>query len=484
MLKRFGRDFAIYGGADFVFKFVSFIVIPIYTRTLSVSAFGMLALLTVSAGLVASVANLGINNAMHRFYFDLDLPQAKRDAVVVTGLVQLIAVLTLLIGGGLIATWFMRVSIQRDYGVEWLWVALVLSNIVPDQIAQYTLDAVRIHFTPWKFFVIAFVKNAMAVMLGLWFLIRWDMGLTGILLGTLVATSMAVLIGVALIRRDLSTRFDPEVRRAMFTFGYPFVFVSAAYWVFGSMDRWLLAKFGNPVEVGLFSLGLKYAALLTFVIAAFGQAWGPYSMRMMREDPAYRRLYARILSTWLFLLAWIGLGIALFSVELVTLLSPRAYWPAAPVLAIGTAGLVLFGTTQITALGISIARRTMLLTTGAWIAAIANVAFNIVVIPRYGAIGSASATLLSYGVLTGWYCWWSQRLHPIPLEWRRLSCGLALVLATALSPLLFPIAPPNMATVASKLAILAAALGLGVASGIIDRAELMRMVPGRRKANG
>lgn len=484
MLKKLGRDVAVYGGADFVFKLVSFLVIPVYTHLLSVAEFGTMALLTVSATLVGSLANLGINNAMHRFYFDPETAEADRHAIVSTGLAQLLLALTLVVGGGLLMLAGFRTTLAEDYGLAWAWIVLVALNIVPEQVAQYALDAVRLHFTPWKFFVIAFVKNVVGVVLGLILITRTELGLTAIFLGTLIASTLAMPVGLALIRRDLSTRLDRGMGRAMFRYGYPFVFTSAAYWIFGSMDRWLLAEWSSAEEVGLFSVALKFAALLTFVITAFTQAWSPFAMRMMREDPDYRAGYARIFSMWFFLLGWIGLGIALFSPEVMTVLTPREYWPAAPVLAIGTAGLVLFGTTQITALGISITKRTGVLTAGAWAAAAANLVFNLIAIPRFGAIGAAAATLLSYGVLTGWFGWWSQRLHPIPLDWPRLACGAVLVAAAALSPLVFPIAPPAVTTIAIKLALLALALGLGLASGILDRAALLRLIPARRLANG
>ena len=45
MLKRFGRDVAIYGGVDLVFKLLQFLLIPVDTAYLSVSEFGILALL-------------------------------------------------------------------------------------------------------------------------------------------------------------------------------------------------------------------------------------------------------------------------------------------------------------------------------------------------------------------------------------------------------------------------------------------------------
>ena len=192
MWKQFGRDVLIYGGADFVFKLVSFAIIPVYTHLLDVPAFGAMALLTVSASLLGSLANLGINNALHRFYFDASVNENTRGSIVSTGLVQLVIALVVVVGLALLTLLSMRHELLGVYGLQWPWVVLVLVNVIPDQIAQYALDTARIQFAPWRFFSIAVIKNVAGVLLGLFLLVGMSLGLTGIFLGSLIAASLAV----------------------------------------------------------------------------------------------------------------------------------------------------------------------------------------------------------------------------------------------------------------------------------------------------
>ena len=476
MLRKLGKDVAIYGGADLLFKLAGFVVIPLYAHAFSVDLFGRMATITVTATLLGYVVNLGVNNAMHRFYFDHETAEDQRPLIVSTGLLQLCCSALIVVGLAFALAAGLKEEIHRDYGLEWIWVALALANVVPEQIAQYTLDAVRLHFTPWRFFIIALVKNLAGILLGLWFLLVWDLGLTGIFLGTLVASSAAVPLGLWMIRKDLTWRPDPGVGRAMFRYGYPFVFTSAAYWVFGSMDRWLLMEMSSAEEVGLFSVAFKFAAILTFVIGAFSQAWSPYAMKMMREAPDYRRTYASIFSVWYFLLAVAGLVVALFAREVMVLTTPPPYWPAAPILSVGAAGMVLFGTTQITALGITLEKRTMLLTAGAWMAAIVNIALNFVLIPRFGAMGSAVATLFAYATLTGSFLVWTQRIHPLPLEVGKLFYCSLIVIVAALAPLAFADAGVDPAVLAAKTSLVLIVILGAVVVQIVPRDLAQRVM--------
>jgi O-antigen/teichoic acid export membrane protein len=467
MLRKLGRDVAVYGGADLAFRLTQFLVIPVYAHLLTVSDFGILALLTVSGTLLGMLLNLGINNSIQRFYFDPETPETERPTLVSTGLAQLIASGVVTVGFALLLASGLSAEIEAAYGIEWILVLIVLLTVLPEQLAQYTLDAVRLQFAPLKFCAIALVKNLLGILVGLWLLVRLDMGVAGLLLGTLAGAALAVPLGLLMIRRDLTWRLDRSVAAKAFQYGYPFVLAGAAYWVFGSMDRWLLIEFSDLVQVGLFSVALKFAAVLTFVISAFAQAWSPFAMRMRGEDPNYRQNYARIFSGWFFVLALTGLGLSLFAPEAMQLLTPREYWPAAPILSVAAAGIALYGTVQITVLGISLERRTMLLNWGAWLAAAANLVINLLLIPRYGAMGAAISTLASYGLLTGAFLFWSQRLHPIPLERGKLLYALGLVAIAAGAPWLMP-EGTGLEAAALKTLVLAVAIAGAFAVRIVD----------------
>lgn len=71
-MKSLGKDVAVYGAGEFAFKFIAFAVFPIYAHVFSVAEFGLWGLLTVSASLLGYVVNMGVNQAVQRYYFDPD----------------------------------------------------------------------------------------------------------------------------------------------------------------------------------------------------------------------------------------------------------------------------------------------------------------------------------------------------------------------------------------------------------------------------
>jgi O-antigen/teichoic acid export membrane protein len=468
MLRRLGKDVAIYGAGDFLFKFLAFAVFPIYAHVFGLVEFGVWALLTAAAGLLGVFMNLGINNAVQRFYWDSATPPEDQPKVVSAGLMQL------LVWGGVVVLLCIVLlhpaaeRLRTDYHVEWTVLMLALAWTLPDQLLQFTLDAIRLHFTPVRFLIVAFAKNLLGVGIGLWLVLAMGWGLRGLFAGMLVGSLAPIPLALWFIRRDLTLAWDRTIARHLFAFGFPFLFTGLAYWLFTSVDRWMLAELSTGEQVGLYGAASKYAAVITFIITAFAQAWSPFAIKLMRDDPDYRLHYSRIFSLWFFLLAMVGLAVALFSNEALILLTPPDYWAAARVLPALAVGLALFGTTQITALGISLQKRTSFLTYGAWLAAAANIALNLLLTPRYGALGAALASMASYAVLTSSFLFWSQRLHPIVLEKGRLLYSL-LLLALAFSCTWLDLIAPSVTVALAKAATLLLACGGAFAVGILDR---------------
>jgi O-antigen/teichoic acid export membrane protein len=423
---------AIYGAGDLAFKFVAFAVFPIYAHLFKVEQFGVMELVNTGTALVSLFLGLGITSAVQRFYWDPEFPEAKRSALISTGLYLLMgwSVLFTLLVVLILVPFHTRIT--DGYGILWIFVILALASNVPLQILQFCLDALRLHFLPWQFTLLSGWKNLSGVSLGLLFIWGMKMELLGFFLGNFLAASACLPLGLWLIRKDLRWVFDRAIARQIFLFGYPYVFAGLAYWFFGSIDRWMLGTLSDNTQVGLFSIAFKFASLLFFVNFAFGQAWSPFAMKIYADRRDYKQIFSRALS-WLFLgLTLIGVTLTLFARELLLLLTPQPYWAAATIIGFVAMGVVLQGTTQITALGISLERKTYLLSIAATITALVNFVLNLILIPEWGALGSGVAILISYAVLTGLYLYWTQRLHPIPLEIKKLAVSLG-TMATALA---------------------------------------------------
>ena len=85
ILKSLGRDTIIYGGSDFVIKLIAFALFPLIATVLSPRGFGTLELIMTIVSLFGLIIGCGLNNAIHRFYWDEDYDQQAKSLLITTG---------------------------------------------------------------------------------------------------------------------------------------------------------------------------------------------------------------------------------------------------------------------------------------------------------------------------------------------------------------------------------------------------------------
>jgi len=86
---------------------------------------------------------------------------------------------------------------------------------------------------------------------------------------------------------------------------------------------------------------------------------------------------------------------------------------------------VAFGGYIVLAIGIGRARRTQFNWVITGLAAAVNVTLNLALIPPYGMMGAAIATVAAYSVMFLGMAWWAQRVFPVPYQWRRVATATA-----------------------------------------------------------
>jgi hypothetical protein len=432
MLRQLVRDSAIYGGSDALARVVAFITFPIIANALGSEGFGILELAVTVVMLGGLFARCGMNNAVQRYYWDSQTPQTQRPALVTVGLAVTLACGVLVS----ILSYLAYPMIFRQAGVDpnvlgW-YGAVGLALLIPStQWAQYVLDVLRLHFAPWKFLGFSFVTRALSAILSAGVLVWLHAGVGGVLMAQALVLLVSLPLGLWFIRRDLVRRVDVQWTRQLVAFGAPFILTDVAFWLFSSIDRWMLASMVGVQEVGEFSAAFRISVLASFVSLAFGMAWSPYAVKLKTEYPTqFRRIYAEVLVLLTVVMLAVGGAIALFAGELLAMLLPTGFAGAATPLVILAFCVVVQASQQITAVGISLSLKSHLFVYLVWGAAGANVLLNMALIPTMGATGAAWSTLFAHLLLTCGYMVCTQFVYPIPFPVIRLLClaGIGVVL--------------------------------------------------------
>lgn len=441
---------------------VNFLLVPLYTAFLTATDYGVLALLLLFSTLGKIVFRMGLDGGFFRVHYDLDDAGQQRRlagsvAVFAAGSSTALFLLVVLLAGPLTRALFGGVAPPSRF------VVLAAADVWLGAFAFVPLNLLRIQDRPGLFSSYSACRHTLNTALKVALVMR-GFGVEGVLWSDAVATGAFSLSLAPVLWRGAAWSFDRRLLGEVLGFGLPKVPHGMLVQALNLADRRILDLFVSRAELGIYQLGYTFGAGVKFALSAFEPAWQPFVYARIREKDAPRTL-ARVASWSFAAFVAVGLAFAVLSRELVRLMTPRnhAFWAAAPVVPVVTLAYVFHGAFLLGSVGIAIRKKARYYPLITGVAAAVNVAANFLLIPRLGILGAAWATVLSYALMAGMGLWISQRLYPIPFEWRRL---LALLGAGAGAYSLSLLAPASLwPALGAKLGCLAAFPALALAFG-------------------
>ena len=429
-LKRLGKHSLIYGLGGLVSRILAVLLLPLYTHYLSPADYGQIETLVALVTVLTIVLRFGISSAFFRFYFDSDDPAGRRlvlrtsfwftMAMATLGLVLVVALAAPI--SELLFDTSEAADLVRASAVA-LWAQMNYEQLT---------SLFRVEERSVAFVLASLTNVALTVAATVLLVVVLDRGPLGVIVGNFTGTLLVYLALLGYRREQLGLQFDRPLLREMNRFGMPLVPSALLLWVTNFSDRFFLVKLSDTAEVGLYSVGVRIASAMVLVLTAFRMAWPAFAFSI-RDDSEAKRTYAWVLTYLVVLATWVAVGLTLLSPWIVAWLAAPEFASASRVVGPLAFAAVALGGYIVISIGIGRARRTQFnwVITGA--AALVNVTLNLALIPRYGMMGAAAATVAAYGVMFAGMAWWSQRVFPVPYQWRRVltaaSAGVALAVA-------------------------------------------------------
>ena len=392
-IKNIVKASAVYSVGQWATVFLGVFLVPVYTRIFSTADYGVIDLIAATTAFLVIVLQLGMDEAIGRFFLDTGSEEEKARIVTTTLLFKLLIYIPVL-GAGIIFSREISLLLFRDgtYGVLIAW---GLASVFTTALYVLFLSLLRFQFKTALFAVVSFIQFLSQLLLTLYFVVWARTGIVGIYWASILSMGSFAVFLFVLNRSYLRSRWDTPLLKAMFLFGIPTVPSGIAYYLMQYLDRYFIAHYRDLGELGLYGIAYKVSMVLLMVTAGFNMAWGPFVYSSFRKRGS-REIIARTLNYYNSILTTIAVAIALFAVELLKLLTTPAYYGAAGVVGIVTLGILVFQITDYFCVGIGISKKMHIRMWSGFVAIGSNALLNWFLIPRYGIAGAAWATLISY----------------------------------------------------------------------------------------
>lgn len=426
---------------------INFGALAVYTRLLAPEEFGRYATVLAGVGLANVVIFQWLRLVLGRFY-----PAAEHQDDPKRFLAGILAIfLTLAVAvtgvGVLLALWLPDPAWQR-------LLALAVPLLLAQAWFELNLRLATARLEPSRYGRLLGSKAVIALTVG--GVLAWiGFGAAAPLIGLLVAHFIAFLLFAFLTWQGVGPRWpEAALLRAQLRYGLPLTVTFALGWVVSGSDRLLLAWLIDERTVGVYTAGYDLAfQSLTLFLIIINTAASPLAINALEKQGTNEARLQLAQNGELIIAAALAgaVGLVILGAQLVALLIGEEFRAEALLVLpwVAVAAALAGVKSYYFDFAFHLGRNSRLLVITGAIAAIVNLVLNVMLIPKFGMIGAAWATLTAFGVGAAASAWFGRRAFNMPAMMPLLVKGsfIAFIvgLATWLSSSMFETSEVNWA---------------------------------------
>jgi O-antigen/teichoic acid export membrane protein len=409
------KSSGVYAISSLAAPLISLLLLPFLTHELSHIDFGALAVLDTVIALVSSITSFGVDAVFARVYsYECRTRKEQLDAIsTLTSLILLIMIPITVIGviAGPWLSMLMLDSTSYTLATQVAVLLVLLQNLTIPGLMWLRVENRAMSYSIISVANFLFVAGATIFLVGM-----QHLGIVGALIAiglgnVIVAVSTLPII---FLRAGFHLRSATVV--SMLMLGVPYAMNYATLWVLQLSDRYLLVHFASLSVAANYAIAYSLGTGTAFVVTKpFSLAWWILIYPIARRDDALH-VFKLIFRWYSFVLLFATLGLSLFGVSVLNLLFPVSYHGQSLIITVVALSTVFNSIFIVFNLGMSLQSKTWLAFLALLFSALLNLGLNIVLIPLYGAMGAASATLVAYIALALVSYMLNQLIYPVPFE--------------------------------------------------------------------
>lgn len=417
-------------------RLITFLLLPFYTNILKPSDYGLATLVFVFIGFMNIIYNYGLDSSFMRFYSE-DKDEKSRSKYLSTAI--WLSVATSIFFSLIVLAISQTLSASLLKSDEYKILFVLTSGIIfLDSISHVPFAFLRFREKSKQFINIKIVNVLLTFGLNIYFVAILKKGISGIFISNFIASLVTTIILYLLILPSVRFLFDFKKAKSMVNFGIPFIPAGLSATTMQMIDRYILKNLTDISTVGIYSAGYKLGIFMLLITSAFYYAWQPFFLKMGKKEES-RPIFARVFTYFIAITSFLWILVSAFIHELIhfklfgfSILGPE-YYDCESIIPIILLAYIFQGVYLNFLPGIYFEKKTKYITIFCGLGALVNVLLNFILIPLFGILGAAFATLAGFVVLSFSTYWVSQKLFYVPYEWKRV---LIIVFAWTISSFL------------------------------------------------
>jgi O-antigen/teichoic acid export membrane protein len=397
---RFTRQVSYVLIGNIILVLLGFLQLPILTKGLGANLYGTWALINATIAFIAPFAALGFYEATVRFLAaETDRSRIRDDftsALFSTVLISGIAFSLLLF----FLSDYLAAHIFND--IQSSGYIRLASFMIPLTCMSAMTSSYLTAFRKMGLMA-TFTAAQSAVNVGLIYLfLRFGYSLNGVITATIVASLLFHLTLLFIILKQIGFKLPGFSRLKLFlSYGLPLTPTSAVLWIISSSNRYLISYYIGVTATGIYSAAYNIGWYTVFLITPITRLLFPTISKSYDEQNLVetRKYLKYSLKYFLMIAIPSAFGLSILAKPILQVLTTSEFVTGNTIVPFIAFSGVLSGVYEISVFIIHLVKKTKLVFMLLAISALLNIVLNIVLIPRMGLTGAATATLVAYGIV-------------------------------------------------------------------------------------
>jgi O-antigen/teichoic acid export membrane protein len=420
-IKDIGKHSAIYTISSFFTKAIGIILIPIYTRFLTPDDYGIISIVVPLVQAFVILFSFGMPSTTSRFHFDfIDRSEEQKNFFGTVILFMSILGFTLSVLFSIFGKpLFMRIFPGIDfypYIILSIWIAFFML------VYNFKLAILRVRNMSLSYGLFSVLKFTGIVAMTIITVVHFGMGALGRVFSEFIIVLLIFIVVWFLVLKDINFRIVTSHLKAALKYALPVIPHTFSGIILSLAAKYFLNLYQGLSSAGLYNIGFLIASIMNLIVYSINLSWAPFFMKLASEkkDEA-RHIVSQLTTYYVLFVFFIGLGLALFSKEIVVILTTKEYYAATAIVPILTFQYLLTGMNYMMINKIVFVKKAVkfipLLTISS---AGFNILMNYILIPVYGVTGAAWSSVISTAFLLVFAFFVSQKVYHIKYEYIRI----------------------------------------------------------------
>lgn len=264
--KEFTKNTIILLLGKFSTQFISFLLIPLYTRKLTTSDYGYVDLVQTYITLFVPILTLKMDSVAFRFLVEARENKGRQKEIITNIVYIMIISLLITVFLSILALFFLKI----DY------ISFITTNIIILLISNVFLQFLRGLGRNKEYALYSLLVSIITIVSNIILIVFFNFGANSILISASISNAILIIIiakKLQLVRLIDKNLINKREMKVFFKYAIPMIPNQLSWWIVNASDRTIISYFIGMSYNGIYTISCKFSNIINSIFNIVGMSW-------------------------------------------------------------------------------------------------------------------------------------------------------------------------------------------------------------------